>query len=287
MSISELGDDELWHVLSTVCCSDLDATKIQPPLQERASMVYDPQLVTSTVEISLLWSVCKRWTAIVDMHLPLKMRRLIKLLVNPVKRHVMTETERYCLYMQMYAVLPSVCKLIRAHGPCSELTRSSSSVIFYPEAQHMVHSMLRKANSVRTKAGRIYMANLHRVASDNIYYSVLSAFKGTAGMEERLKQIQCYAWCSSMKIGDNTDTVLQLTRSVEIARRLQAHPALCKCVSRCVQTGNYSPLHPVVIKEINRVFHQPSTGRRILPMTFGMPGMGNGSLKVFSKLFRE
>jgi hypothetical protein len=265
MPISELCDDELWHVLSTVRSPDLSAQDIQMRGSQRDGVVYDPQLVTLVIDLQVLWSVCKRWKNVMYGVFTPKKRRVINDLISHRSDVVMTAARRYGRAVQLHAALPHLRYLENPDGLFKRLMQSSSCVIFSRKIQSAVYSML-----CRAAAYSWQRECLHRVVSDSVYYSVLSAFEKSVGREERLDQVRCYVWCSSRKPCPGADSMLMLDGSLKIARRLRKHPLLCKLVLFMSQIAPV-PVDPALTKQLQHGSLVASRGRRVLPMTFGLP----------------
>lgn len=271
MSISELADDGLWNILSGVHCGDLDAPNIQIPVSQRTCDVYDPQLVAVAVDFPLLWCVCKRWKGVINEHVSFHTRcRLRDLLVHH-SNVVLTTAERYCRRLKLWAAMPRVGTTL---GFLERTIIKDCSLIIYPSVQSAVYSMLRELEheDVRDSQDCLYKANLRRVVSDVIYRCLLNEFKKPAGVEERVKQAECYLWCSSTRSYFGRDTIVNLDHSVLIAKLLRTHPALCTYVARLSRATKYVHLHPEVADQLRQVLRVKRAVGRVIPVSFGIHG---------------
>ena len=298
---AELPDDVLWKALSAVRPPDFDTPEIQITKKRSIGWTYDPQLVAAVFDLPLVSAVCAKWTAIVYGAVPLETRRRIRTIVSHHAEYVMTTGERYCRRMQLHAAMPhmrEIMTLYHTGNTMYSLALTSDCVIFYCNVLIKVISMLRTAYGVNTCEGRLYSANLHRVVSDSIYYSLLWAFERQAGMRERSYQARCYYLYIVARPTSTSGPVLQLDRALTIAKRLQTHPALCRYVlersrdrsvrlsrwiSKCrtsallahnaFRSAFYGDLSlpSEVANQLSKVPERSSANRRILPVTFGLP----------------
>lgn len=296
MAISELPDDVLWKVLSAVRSPDLDAPEIQITKTRSIGWTYDPQLVALVFDLPLVSAVCAKWTAVVYGAMPLETRRRIRTIVSHHAEYVMTTGERYCRRMQLHAAMPHLREIMKPYHMGNTMYASaltSDCVIIYFNVLLKVISLLRAAYDVHTCEGRLYSANLHRVVSDGVYYSLLCAFERQAGMLERNYQARCYYLCIVARPTSTSGPVLQLDRALTIAKKLQTHPALCRYVlerskDRSVRLGRWISkyrrdnafrsafcgdlsLPSEVANQLSKVPERSSANRRILPVSFGLP----------------
>jgi hypothetical protein len=124
---------------------------------------------------------------------------------------------------------------------------------------------------MRTEKGKRYCNTLQEIISESIYYSLIAAFQSSAAIHERLKQATCYIWCSSTRVAQDTDSLLQLHRAVAVAKALSTHPALCEYVVKLSDTMKHSPLKDAILCELKKKRGGTLHKRRILPMSFGVP----------------
>ena len=270
----EINDDLLMIIFSHVKVSDFDAPAVQvaatrsPPLD---TTVYDAELVKMVMDISLLWKVCKRWKFVLSAAIPLVQRVRIKNLITHHSAYVVSQADRFVRVLKLHALSASV-RLVSS-SVCQQTVKNPIrySFILFPAVQKAVLETLRKAAEDRSGEGRCYRARLSQVVSKTLHSTFVEAFEKTACWHERFQQATCYIWSSATTTtSDRCETILHYDHSIDIAKRLATHYALCGYVARAIGASNPEILHPnirnVLLKGCER-----RGNRRILPMSFGMP----------------